>query len=391
MKISPRLLSWALACTPLAVAAVAQTPAYVDKALKLREGHFERIKVRGQKRYYTRQFDLGALPEYKPEPVSGTIRLCGSDYFVWVGNLSKYWEDGFRKHQPGIKIEYLKANETVPPLVYGLCDMGAGPRPVDWSERQHFQDALGYAPFEVQFVTGSFDVPGWGPALAIFVHKDNPLTRLTVEQLDGIFGGSRRGGWEGTAWRADRARGPERSIRTWGQVGLTGEWKDKPIHAYGRPLVYGLARQVERKIFRGGDLWNENLREYAHDFEPGGATSLSAIAMLADLSKDPYGIAYNNIDADRPAPHTVKLVAVGQSAAGPYVVPSLETVQARTYPLFLEMYFHLKREPGKPVEPTLREYLRYALSREGQEAVQRDGKWLPLTGEVARAQLEKLK
>jgi phosphate transport system substrate-binding protein len=380
------LIALAAALTALA----AQEPQSVEESLELRRGHFDRIKARGAKQYYTRTFDLSGLPEYKPEPVSGTLRLCGSDYFVWVGNLSRYWEEGLKKYQPGLKIEYVKSNETVAPLVYGLADLGAGPRPVDWGERQHFQDALGYGPLEVQFATGSFNVPGWTPAISIFVHKDNPITKLTVGQLDGIFGAERRGGWDGTRWRADRARGPEKNIRTWGQLGLTGAWKDRPIHAYGRPLVYGLARQMERKVLKGGSMWNESLREYAHDVGPGGTTSLSAIAMLDDLGNDPYGIAYNNVDAGRAAPVTVKLVAVAPTDAAPAVEPTLETVQSRAYPLFLEMYFHMKREPGKPLDPRLREYIRYALSRQGQEAVQRDGKWLPLTAEVVRAELSKL-
>ena len=112
--------------------------------------------------------------------------------------------------------------------------------------------------------------------------------------------------------------------------------------------------------------------------------------MLADLGKDPAGIAYNNLDAQRPAPVTIKLLAVGAKAGGPSVDLTMDNVQSRAYPLFLEMYFVMKREPGQPLDPKLREYLRYALSREGQEAVQRDGKWLPLTAPVAREELAKL-
>ncbi|MDD3179827.1 MAG: substrate-binding domain-containing protein [Opitutaceae bacterium] len=389
-KLTPYSLPLILFCTVGLPAAPSSETAKEEVAL--RDNHFTRIKERGQKSYYTRKFDLSGLPEYRPEPVSGTVRFCGADYFIWVSRLSKYWEEGFRRHQPNVKLEYLKSNQTEP-LLYGLADVASWPRPLDWGERQQFQDKLGYAPLEIQYATGSYNVPGWTPALAIYVHRDNPITRISVDELSRIFGAQRRGGWEGTRWRSNLARGPESNIRTWGQLGLTGVWQDRPINVYGRPIVYGMNRQVERKIFKGGGMWNETLREYAHDFEPGTAKTqiVSAVAMLADLSKDPNGIAYNNLDATRPPPPaTIKLIAVAEKAGGPYVDLTMETVQNRTYPLFLELYFIMKREPGRPLAPAIREYLRYALSREGQEAVERDGKWLPLTAEVARRELAKL-
>jgi len=96
--------------------------------------------------------------------------------------------------------------------------------------------------------TGSYDVPG-GTPVRVVVHRDNPLAQLTMKQLDGIFGSERAGGWEGTSWRPGRARGPEQNIRTWGQLGLTGDWKDKPIHVYGLTLRYHQATEISDMVW----------------------------------------------------------------------------------------------------------------------------------------------
>jgi phosphate transport system substrate-binding protein len=237
-------------------------------------------------------------------------------------------------------------------------------------------------------VTGSYDVPGWAPADTIVVNKENPISEITFKQLDGIFGAQRDGGWNGTAWNSAAARGPELNIRTWGQLGLAGEWKDKPIHVYGRPLKYHQQLHIERLIFHGGDKWNETLREYAHDESPAGEQKVSTASLLEDLSKDKYAIAYSN--RGYPAQSKVKELAVAEKDGGPYVEMTIGTVQNRSYPLFAEEYFYLNRKPGTAVDPKVKEFLRYVLSQEGQHEVMRDGKFLPLTTAAAREQLQKL-
>ena len=346
------------------------------------------IAAKRDKVYYTNKFDLDGLPQYKPEQkVSGTIRLWGLNY-ITDGNVAKYWEEGFRKYHPDVKIEYNtpSALVSVPGLVTGLADIGAS-RPITFDELLTFQRVFSYLPTEIEMVTGSFNVSGWAPALAIFVHKDNPLTKLTVQQLDAIFGAERTGGWVGLTWHPEFARGPEQNIRTWGQLGLTGEWKDKPINIYGGNLRRHEQLVFERKVFQGGTKWNEKIREYANYATPEGKLVIALDQSMEDLSKDKYGIAYNSMAFVNPR---IKALAVAPRDGGPYVELTVETVQNRSYPLISQEYFIINRKPGQPVDPKVKEYLRYVLSREGQQDVARDGKFLPLTSAVVREQLKKV-
>ena len=360
-----------------------------QKSIDIQRGREKRVKARGEKVHYTNLFDLSGLAKYAPEQkVTGTIRIWGLNYLT-DGKLAKYWEDGFRKHHPGVTFTWFTptALVAIAGLYSGQADLGAS-RHITFDELLTFQRVFGYSPIEISMVTGSYDVPGWAPADTIVVNKDNPISKISFRQLDGILGAQRDGGWNGTAWDASVARGPEQNIRTWGQLGLTGEWKDKPIHVYGRPLKYHQQLHIERRIFRGGDKWNETLREYAHDETSTGQQKISTASLLEDLSKDKYGIAYSN--RGYPEQSKVKQLAVAEKDAGPYVEVTIETVQNRTYPLYSEEYLYINRKPGTPIDPKVREFLRYVLSQEGQQEVMRDGKFLPLTPAAAREQLQKL-
>lgn len=388
-RIAQRGLMCLLILGIAATGAYAQNPGGEKEAIDIQKARQVRVKARGEKVHYTIKFNLDSLPQYKPEQkISGTIRIWGLNYLT-DGNLAKYWEEGFRKFHPDIKFDWFTptALVAIPGLYTGQADIGAS-RHITFDETLTFQRIFSYYPTEIPFVTGSYDVPGWAPADTIVVNKENPITKLTFDQLDGIFGAERGGGWDGTAWNTDAARGPEKNIRTWGQLGLTGEWADKPINVYGRPLKYHQQLHIERLIFKGGDKWNEKLREYAHDESASGEQKVSSQSLLEDLSKDRYGIAYSNLGY--PAQTKVKMLAIAEKEGGPYVEMTIETIQNRTYPLFAEEYFYINRKPGTPVDPKVKEFLRYVLSREGQQEVMHDGKFLPLTGEVARALLKKL-
>jgi len=379
----------ALAVAALPAGTQAQVSDAERKSIDIQKAREGRVKSRGAQVHYTVKFNLDGLPEYKPEQkVSGTIRIWGLNYLT-DGSLAKYWEEGFRKYHPDIKFEYFTptALVAIPGLYTGLADIGAS-RHITWDELLTFQRIFNYSPLEIAMVTGSYDVPGWAPADTIVVNKENPISKLSFKQLDGIFGAERDGGWDGTAWNPAAARGPEENIRSWGQLGLTGEWKDKPIHVYGRPLKYHQQLHIERLIFKGGDKWNERLREYAHDETPAGVQKVSTQSLLEDLSRDRYGIAYSNLGY--PAQTKVKPLAIAEKEGGPYVEMTIETVQNRTYPLFAEEYLYINRKPGQPIEPKTREFLRYILSRGGQQEVVHDGKFLPLTADAARAQTKKL-
>jgi phosphate transport system substrate-binding protein len=194
------------------------------------------------------------------------------------------------------------------------------------------------------------------------------------------------GGWEGTSWHPEYARGPEANLRTWGQLGATGEWADKPINVYGLNLRYHQATEIADRLLKASDKWNEHLRIYANFVSPEGKLERS---LTDDLAKDRYGIAYIAAPTKN-LPPGLKIVALAQTPAGPYVPYTMETVHNRTYPLYDEIFMYVDQAKDKSIDPKVREFLRFIVSREGQAAVMRDGKYLPLTAEVAREQLNKL-
>jgi phosphate transport system substrate-binding protein len=368
---------------------IAGAHAQADKpaeGLDLQRARSATMEARGKKAYYTKHWDLSDLPAYKPaQEITGTIRMWGSNYIA-DGNLGKYWEDAFHKFHPQVKFDYhLKTTiAAVPSLVFGVSDIGVG-RKITFAELLMFQRYTNRDPLEITIATGSYDVPGWQPGFGIVVHKDNPIAELSMEQLDGIFGSERLGGWEGTSWHPEYARGPEKNIRTWGQAGLNGTWADKPINVYGLNLRYHQATEISDALLKGSDKWNEHLRIYANFVAPDGKLGRG---LNDDLKKDPYGIAY--IAAPVKLPPELKVLKLSRTSGGPAVEYTIDSLRDRTYPMFDEIFAYADAEPGKPLDPKVKEYLRFIVSREGQTEVMKDGKYLPLTAEVARAQLKKL-
>lgn len=382
------LLPGALLAATLPAAAQDSGAGENHDAFAVQRARTEHVTSRGKKRFYTQTWDLSDLPRYAPgSPVSGTIRTWGLNYLA-DGNLAKYWEEGFRKYHPGIRFDdhLYTALLSVAGLSTGVANLAAS-RKITFDDLEGFERIFNHDPVEIIMVTGSYDVPGWANALGIFVHRDNPIARLTLRQLDGIFGAARTGGYQGTTWHPEVARSAAENIRTWDQLGLTGEWAGKPIHVYGLNLRYHQVNQIELRVFHGGDKWNEDLREYANYARADGTIGIAANELMKDLSRDRYGIAYSGIQNATPQ---TKVLPLAAGAGGPYVPLTIENVRNRTYPLIADEYWYFDRAPGRPIDPKLKEFIRYTLSREGQEAVMRDGKFLPLTAAVAAEQLRKL-
>lgn len=350
------------------------------------------VTSKGKKVFYTHAWNLDDLPHYKPQQkVSGTIREWGSNYLA-DSPLASYWETDFRKYQPDVKFDdHLQTSEhAISALCFGVSDLGPMGRQIMWDELTAFQRAFNYQPLGIVVMTGSYDVSGWNPAIGVFVNKKNPISKLSLQQLDGIFGAPRSGAWRALTWDESLARGREGNIRTWGQLGLTGEWANKPIHVLGYNLMFHFPEEIATRAFGGiTNKWNEDLVEYANKVMPDGTLKLAGNLMMEDLSKDPYAITYVAGGTLWSTPQT-KAVALGVRNEGPFYELNIENVRARTYPMYADIFFFLNRDPKKPVDPKVKEYLRYLLSREGQEQVVRDGKYLPLTGEVVREQLKKL-
>ena len=359
-------------------------------AIAIQNAREGRVTARGERRHYDKHWDLSAIPSYRPATkITGKIRIYGLNYLT-DGKLAGYWEAGFKKFHPEATFEWNTptALVAIPGLYFGLADIGAS-RKITFDDILAFQRIKGRHPLEIAAVTGSFNVPGWAPSLGIFVHKSNPIAKLSFDQLDGIYGAERAGGFDGVTWHDDAARGPEKNIRNWGQLGLSGDWANKPIHPYGRPLKYHQQLRIERQVFKGGSKWTESLREFAHAVKADGTQAVSTGSMLDALAADPLGIAFADLEAADQNPD-VKLVAISRGPNGPWVMPTLETSRDRSYPFHGESYLYIDREPGKPIDPKVKEFLTYVLSREGQEAVQEDAKFLPLTPDVAQQERSKL-
>jgi phosphate transport system substrate-binding protein len=386
-----RRAGWLLIALLLpAAAADAQTATAEDVATALRAqtDHYASVARRGKQKFYTPHFDLSGLPSYRPERlIEGWIRVGGDNYLA-DGELGEIWRRGFAKFQPGLHVTYfLPTSAAAFGLLYsGMTDIAVEHEP-------GFYDMLAYErimnrdPLTLTALTGSFDVSGWSNSFAILVNDQNPLSRITIDQLDGIFGSARDGGWKGTNWRTSSARGPEKDIRTWGQMGLTGEWADQPITPYGFSLRYNTSTIFSDKVMEGGDKWNERLHAYANYMKPDGTRSIEADEIMEHVRHDKWGIAYLLFRGDKPG---AKRLAVAARGSHTYVTGTVDTVQNHTYPLFNELWLYLNMPQTGALDPKLKEFCRYILSREGQEAVQEDGKYLPITAEVAKAQLAKL-
>ncbi len=306
------------------------------------------------------------------------------------------WEEGFGKYHPDIRFEdkFPSGDVAIAGLVSGISDLGPQGRELVLTEYLAFYETFHYYPTAITVMTGAYDVEGMACGLVIYVNKENPLSKLTMKQLDGIFGSERVGGLRGFKWSLDAGRSAKDDIRTWGQLGLGGEWADKPIHTYGH-APSGTANFFQLKVLGGGDKWNPNYHAYVEAgskmIADDDKQQLGGLHhMLADvLANDKYGIAWTVIPQARKVSQ-LKPIALAQNEDGPYVQPTKESFQNRTYPLTRSIYIYLNRPPGQPVDPKSKEFLRYILSSEGQGAVEREGKYLPLTAEVAREQLKKL-
>ena len=340
-------------------------------------------------------FDLSGLPAYVPpaEKITGTIRNYGNGY----AGVLKQWEEAFQRIHPGISFaDTLPTSDAAfPALITGVTDLAPDGSEPALTETLAFYEVYGYHATAITVASGTFDAEGRSPGMVIFVNEKNPLARLTLAQLDGIFGSERAGGLRGFQWSPEDARGPEQNLRTWGQLGLKGELADKPIQTYGH-APSGASRFFQNHILKNSDKWNPNYRGYVETGSKMIGDSDKTTQHLGirymlehELAHDPYGIAWT-IMPQAKGIAGIKPLALARDAAGPFVAPSRETFQARTYPLVRSIYIYLNRKPGALVEPKLHEFLRFILSRDGQGIVARDGGFLPLPAPFAAEQRARL-
>jgi len=337
-------------------------------------------------------YDLSALPSYKPEQMAlGVVRIYGTPLESLVGR----WAYEFRARQGHVRLKayLINTSQAFAGLLTGQADIGLMGHRTWHTSLMGFHQAFGYDPLEIRFATGSYDDPqGSTPGLMFIVHRSNPLRGLTLQQIDGIFGAQRTGGWDGTRWTTAAARGPEGNIRTWGQLGLEGDRADQPIHVYGSDVTLSnWADLIEREAFHGGKKWNAAIIE-----GPRADIGLKAHGKTRDqeiiegVENDPLAIGFMFQRVINAAESDVRVLPLAAGASGPYITPSPQTFFDGSYPMHNGAYLYLNRVPGKPLSPRDREFVRFVLSREGQQIVADSRIFIPLSASQAQAELRKL-
>ena len=354
--------------------------------------------------------DLSAIPPYKKEfNVVGGLRVAGSELKGVVDLLA----DGFRKLQPDAKVStnFMTSSEgALGMMIAGVSDVAPMGDDAKITDQMPFFNAFGYVPTEISIATGGYDKRGTLFAWAIVVNKDNPLARVSMDQLDRIFGSERTGGWEIGAsaannllYSAKHARGRESNIRTWGQLGLKGDYAGKEIQTYGY-VAPGFAISFERMVMHWSEKWNPNFREYVEMKEATADADGRAVAsqrMYEALEKDRYGIGWGalmhvngtcvNPDGSKcPGYPGLKVIAVSRTPDGPAIPLTADNVANRSYPLARDAYIYVNKAPGRAMDPKVREFLRFILSREGQEIIAKNGPYTNLPVAYIREQLKKL-
>ncbi|MDX2221936.1 MAG: phosphate ABC transporter substrate-binding protein PstS family protein [Rhodospirillaceae bacterium] len=286
-----------------------------------------------------------ALPAYKAASgVDGSLKSIGSDT---LNNLMTLWAEGFKAAYPNVKIEIEgKGSSTAPPaLISGTAQFGPMSRPMRGAEIDEFEKKYGYKPVALRTAVD---------ALAVFVHKDNPIQCLSLAQVDAMFSKTRK-------------RGRKDDVTTWGQVGLTGEWANLPISTYGRNSASGTYGYFKEVALSDGD-YKDSVKE-----QPGSSAVVQAVA--SDKGAIGYsGVGYKTAD--------VRAVPLSVNDGGECFEVTPETAYAGDYPITRFLYVYINKNPGRPMDPLRAEFVRYVLSRQGQEAVIKDG-YYPITAEVA--------
>src|SRR5690606_168949 len=291
-----------------------------------------------------------ALPNYeKTSGVSGNLSSVGSDS---LANLMTLWAEEFKRSYPNVNIQIQAAgSSTAPPaLTEGTANMGPMSRPMKDNEIQAFEEKYGYKPTAVPVAID---------ALAVFVHKDNPIRQLTIQQVDSIFSATHLCGG-----------GP---VKTWGDLGLDGEWAGKPIQLFGRNSVSGTYGYFKEEALCKGD------------FKPNVNEQPSSAAVVQAISSTVNAIGYSGIGYRTASVRAVPLV----NRKGEVEEASESNALSGKYPLARFFYVYVNKAPNKPLSPLEAEFLKLVLSRQGQEVVVKDG-YIPLPSRVVEKTRQEL-
>lgn len=336
---------------------------------------------------------VASAEPYKAEQqVKGVIRSQGFS----LGGVYLQWQEAFKKLQPDIIFQnnLPTSDLAFPALVTNVADIGPNGGEPAIVEALSFFETHGYHSSHVIVATGSYDREGRSNGPVVFVHKDNPLTQLTIEQLDGIFGSERSGGLNGYEWTLKGARAASQDIRLWKDIGVKGACANKPIRTFGHGPS-GATRFFQLHVLGGSDKWNPNYRGYVETGskqlppDERGEGLLGAKHMLAnEIARDPCSIGWSIMSQAKDI-EGIKPVALAARGTRNFVMPSEQSFRDRSYPLARNIYLYFDRPPGAPVQPRLKEFLSFALSDEGQKMVS-DAGYLALPPAMLAAQRAKL-
>lgn len=291
-------------------------------------------------------------PTYqRVEGVAGTLNSVGSDT---LANLMALWAEAFKRVYPALTIQIQAAgSSTAPPaLIQQTANVGPMSRPLRAGEAAAFYDRFGYEPTSV--IVGI-------DAVAIYVHRDNPIDALSLPELDAIFSATRR-------------CGHAVAIRRWDQLGIGGELAGARIQLYGRNSVSGTYGFFKQHALCRGDYRNE-VNE-----QPGSASVVQGVARSLN------GIGYSGIGYRTAEVRPVPLIPRGGQTAVP---PEPDPVRRDRYPLSHPLYIIINNPPTRPLKPLVAEFLRFVLSQRGQAAVTQEG-FIPLPADVLSEQRSRL-
>ena len=292
-----------------------------------------------------------AIPTYtKTTGVSGNLSSVGSDT---LANLMTLWAEAYKKEYPNVNIQIQAAgSSTAPPaLTEGTANLGPMSRKMKDVELQAFEQKYGYKPTAIPVAVD---------ALAVFVHKDNPIKGLTMAQVDAVFSST-------------RLCGAKADVKTWGDLGVTGDLANKPVQLFGRNSVSGTYGYFKEHALCDGDF-KSGVNE-----QPGSASVVQSVS--ASLN----GIGYSGIGYVTSGVRAVPLSKDGKT----FIEASADNAITGKYPLSRFLYVYVNKHPNKPLSPMEQEFVKMILSKAGQTIVAKDG-YVPVPAKVVQADLKKL-